>query len=302
MEVFVRLGYLLALLGVGVAARRTGVLTERRTGWLNDAAFYVALPALVFSSTYDRALGELVSPALVGGVILVFATVIGLAWLVHRRRASRGRRSVAMVQSYHSNLGFLGLPLVEATLGGAASGTAAVVLGIGVLVQTPLTVLSLIAINDADADAAAELRGVVTNPVLVALAAGLSFSTAGLGVPGAVATGLGGVSELALPIALLCVGASLQVVDADVDYGLTGSVVAMKIGLMPALAWVIFTLLAVDATAAAAVVVMLGMPSAVSTYVYATELGGDSQLASLNVFASTLASLGTVALILEVMG
>ncbi|WP_415379898.1 AEC family transporter [Halosimplex sp. TS25] len=302
MEVFVRLGYLLVLLGVGVAARRADVLNERRTGWLNDAAFYVALPALVFSSTYDRALGELVSPALVGGVLLVFATVIGLAWLVHRRRASRGRRSVAMVQSYHSNLGFLGLPLVEATLGGAASGTAAVVLGIGVLVQTPLTVLALIAINDVDADATQELRGVVTNPVLIALVTGLSFSTAGLGVPGTVATGLGWVSEFALPIALLCVGASLQVVDADVDYGLTGSVVAMKIGLMPALAWVIFTLLAVDATAAAAVVVMLGMPSAVSTYVYATELGGDSQLASLNVFATTLASLGTVALILEVMG
>ncbi|WP_123538003.1 AEC family transporter [Halosimplex salinum] len=302
MEVFVRLGYLLAILGIGVGARQVGVLTERRTEWLNGVAFYVALPALVFSSTYDRALSELVSPALVGGVLLVFATVVGLAWLLHRRRASRGRRSVALVQSYHSNLGFLGLPLVEATLGGAASGTAAVVLGIGVLVQTPLTVLSLIAINDADADAAEELRGVVTNPVLIALVVGLSFSTLGLGVPGAVATGLGSVSELALPVALLCVGASLQVVDADLDYGLTGSVVAMKIGLMPAVAWVVFTLLAVDATAAAAVVVMLGMPSAVSTYVYATELGGDAQLASLNVFATTLASLGTVAVILHVMG
>jgi len=302
MEVYVRLGYLLALLLVGVAARRAGLLTERRTGWLNDLAFYVALPALVFSSTYDRALGELVSPALVGGVLLVFATVIAVAWLVHGRRASRDRRSVAVVQSYHSNLGFLGLPLVEATLGGAASGTAAVVLGIGVLVQTPLTVGSLIAINDADAAVADELRGVATNPVLLALVAGLAVSTAGLGVPAAAATGLGAVSELALPVALLCVGASLELVDADVDYGLTGTVVATKIGLMPALAWVVFTLLAVDATAATAVVVMLGMPSAVSTYVYATELGGDAQLASLNVFATTLASLGTVGIILQVMG
>ena len=302
MEVFVRLGYLLALLGLGVGARRAGILTEWRTGRLNDLAFYVALPALVFSSTYDRALGDLVSPALVGGVLVVFVTVVGLAWLVHRRHASRGRRSVAMVQSYHSNLGFLGLPLVEATLSGAASGTAAVVLGIGILVQTPLTVLSLIAINDADADAVTELRGVATNPVLLALAVGLGFSTAGLGVPGAVATGLGALSELALPIALLCVGASLQVVRADLDVGLTGSVVAMKIGLMPAVAWVVFTLLAVDPTAATAVVVMLGMPSAVSTYVYASELGGDSQLASLNVFATTLASVGTVAVILHVMG
>jgi malonate transporter len=302
MEVLVRLGYLLALLAVGVGARSVGVLTESRTEWLTAVAFYVALPALVFSSTYDRALEDLVSPELVGGALLVFSTTAGLAWLVHRGQPSPARRSVAVVQSYHSNLGFLGLPLVSATLGDAAAATASVVLGVGVLTQTPLTVGSLIAINDADASLTGEVRGVATNPVLIALVAGLAGSLVGLALPGAAETGLGALSELALPVAVLCVGASLQVAGEGFDVGLTGSVVAMKVALMPAVAWGVFSLLAVGGTALTAVVVMFGMPTAVSTYVYAGELGGDARLASLNVFVTTVASLGSVVVILQVLG
>jgi len=302
MSVAARLGYLLVLLAVGVGARQVGVLNERRTGWLNDLAFYVALPALVFSSTYDQPLEDLVSPALVGGALLVFATMVALAWVVHGRRAAGSRRSVAVVQSYHSNLGFLGLPLVGATLSETAAATASVVLGVGVLTQTPLTVGALIAINDADADVRAELRGVATNPVLLAIVAGLTASQVGLTLPGAVATGLGAVSELALPVAVLCVGSSLRLSSEGLDYGLTGSVVAMKVGVMPLVAWGVFTLLAVDPATVAPAVLMFGMPTAVSTYVYANELGGDAQLASLNVFVTTVASLASVAVIVQVLG
>jgi len=302
MDVAVRLGYLLVLLAVGVGARRVGLLNERRTGWLNDLAFYVALPALIFSSTYDQPLADLVSPALVGGALLVFGTMVGLAWVVHSRQPSRSRRSVAVVQSYHSNLGFLGVPLVGATLGDSAVATASVVLGIGVLTQTPLTVGSLIAINDADADLWDELRGIATNPVLIALFAGLTASQVGLSVPGTVDTGLGAVSELALPVAVLCVGASLRLSSEGLDYGLTGSVVAMKVAVMPALAWGVFTALAVEPASVAPAVLMFGMPTAVSTYVYANELGGDAGLASLNVFVTTVASLASVAVIVTVLG
>jgi len=302
MDVAARLAYLLVLLGVGVGARRVGVLDERRTGWLTGLAFYVALPALIFSSTYDQPLADLVSPALVGGALLVFGTMAGLAWAVHSRQPARSRRSVAVVQSYHSNLGFLGVPLVGATLSEAAAATASVVLGVGVLTQTPLTVASLIAINDANADVWDELRGIATNPVLIALAAGLSASQVGLAVPGAVDTGLGAVSELALPVAVLCVGASLRPSGAGLDYGLTGSVAAMKVAVMPALAWGVFTLLSVEPAALAPAVLMFGMPTAVSTYVYANELGGDAQLASLNVFVTTIASLASVAVIVQLLG
>ena len=302
MEVAWRLGALFALLSVGVGARRVGVLDERRTAWLTGTAFYVALPALIFTATYDRDLAALVSPALVVGVVLVIATTALVGWVVHRRRRTTGRRSVALVQSYHSNLGFLGVPLVALTLGPAATAVASVVLGVAALVQVPMTILVLVAMNDADAAVRDELGELATNPVLWALVAGLAGALVELSIPGRLDAGLGLLGQTALPLALLGVGASLQFDATEFDVGATGSVVALKVAVMPALAWAVFSLLAVSGTAFGAVVLLFGMPSAVSTYVYASELGGDARFASINVFVTTVASLATVGVVLQLVG
>lgn len=302
MEVLWRLGYLLAMLVAGLAARRVGLLNEHRTDRLTAVAFYVALPALIFTATYDQALGDLLSPALLVGVPVVIVTTAAVAWVVARRQRSPARRSVAIVQSYHSNLGFLGVPLVALTLGPAATAAASVLLGISLLVHVPLTVVVLVAMNDADASVGNELAELARNPVLVSLAFGLGAAGLGVGVPQSVDAGLGFLGEFALPLALLGVGASLQVDLGEVDPGATGAVVATKVALMPAVAWAVFSALTVSQAALAAAVMMFGMPSAVSTYVYASELGGDARFASVNVFTSTLASLASVVVILQVVG
>ena len=60
--------------------------------------------------------------------------------------------------------------------------------------------------------------------------------------------------------------------------------------------------LAVGSATFTASVVMLGTPTAVSTYVFAHELGGDEEFASLNVFVTTVASVGTLFLLIELVG
>ncbi|MEF8882260.1 MAG: AEC family transporter [Halapricum sp.] len=294
MDLLTRLLYMLGLLGVGVAARALGVLDDRRTNWLNRFAFYVALPALIFVSTYAEPLGEILSPTLVVGLWIVVLVTASLSWIVHRRRRTPATRGVAVVQSYHSNFGYLGLPLVAATLGSAAAAKASLILGVGALTQVPLTVLILLRVTDTDASVLDELRGVVTNPVLVALSIGLLFSWQGATVPAAAATGLGYLSDLALPVALLCVGASLELTLPERDYGTIGSVVALKVFFMPLLAWATFTALGAPTLTLQAGVLMFGAPTAVSTYIYASELGGNRRIASVNIFVTTVVSIVTL--------
>ncbi|RKD94654.1 AEC family transporter [Halopiger aswanensis] len=302
MEVVSRLLALLVLLLLGAGLRTTGILNTRRTATLNAVAYYVALPALIFVSTYDRDIGELLSPALLGGLLFVLFATAGIAWLVHRNRSSTPRRSVAIVQSYHSNLGYLGLPLVAATFNDDVTAIASVVLGVVTLTQLPLTIVVLSTLNGAGAAIGDEIRGLATNPVLAALVGGLAVGSVGISIPGPAATGLDVLGMLSLPLALLCVGASLQVDLPSVDLGATGSVIALKIVCMPAIAWLVFSVLAVDATTLTATVVMLGTPSAVSTFVFATELGGDKEFASLNVFLTTLVSIATLFVLITFVG
>jgi malonate transporter len=300
-EVAGRLLYLLALLAAGVGARAVGLLDETRTERLNSVAFYVALPALVFTSVYGQPLGSLLSPALVVGLWLVLFGTAAVAWYVHRYFSPDGRRGVAVVQSYHTNVGYLGLPLVALTFGEQTTAVASLVLGVVAVTQLPLTVLLLVRVNDGDVDIREEVGQLARNPVLVALLLGMVASTLSAPVPPTAAAGLGALSELALPVALLCVGASLPMDVASVDLGATGAIVALKLAWMPALAWVVFSALGVSAQTFVAGVVMLAMPTAVSTFVYAGELGGDDQFASVNIFVTTVASLGSLFVLLQVL-
>lgn len=302
MAVVEQLGFMLAFLTVGTLGRQAGILTSERTELLTALAFYVALPALVFASTYDRPLRELVSPALLVGFWLVVGLTVAVGWLVHRRRSVAGKRSVAMVQSYHGNMGFLGLPLVAATMGGEAAAVASVILGVGALTHVPVTVFLLIRVNGSEASLAGELTELLTNPVLVALLAGIAASVVGLSLPATAVGGLETISSVALPLALVCVGGTL---DTDLSVSAlrpSTSVVALKIVWMPVVAYIVYSALGLGATALAAAVVMLGVPTAVSTYIYTTELGGDEAFASLNVFVTTVASLGTLSLLVWLFG
>lgn len=298
MDLLGRFAYMFSLVAVGVAARRLGVLTATRNERLSQAAFYVLLPALVFVSTYDEDLNRLLSLELVAGLVAVLGVLAALSWVVNRG-GDNDVRSVTVVQSYHGNMGYFGVPVVAATLGSTAAATASVILGLGALVQIPLTILVLVTLNDADADLADELYSVATNPVLLTLAVSLGFATANLGVPGAVERGLGWLATLSLPVALLAVGGAMELGDIDVPLTRTGSVVALKVLVMPLVAWLVFTGLGVDTLTRNAGVVMFGAPTAVSTYVYAAELGGDAELASVNVFATTVAAIVSLFFVLR---
>lgn len=300
--VVLRLASLLALLVLGAGLRAVGVLDDRRAGRLNAVAYYVALPALIFVSTYAYSIGEIVTPALVVGVFVVFFGTVASALVVHRNRSVAERRGVAVVQSYHSNLGYLGVPLIAATFGDEVTAAASAILGLVSLVQVPMTVFVLSTSNGAATTVRAEVRRVLTTPVLVSLVAGLGVGSTGVAVPGILAGGLDLLGGFALPLALLCVGASLEFDVPTVDVGASAAVIALKIVVMPVIAWGVFWGLPVDATTFTAGVVMFATPTAVSTFVFAAELGGDEAFASLNVFLTTLLSMGTLFVLFTVLG
>ena len=301
MALVARLLGLLVLLFAGTGLRQVGILDASRTARLNTVAYYLALPALVFTATYDRNIAAILTPALVVGIVAVLASTAGLAWLLTRHQGLPARRSVALIQSYHSNLGYLGLPLVAATFDGAVTAVASVVLGIGSLIQVPITVIALVSINGAETRLVDQLAELGRNPVLLALIAGIVIGSLGIPVVQPAVAVLDVLAALALPLALLCVGATLQVDRTAFDWGATGSVIGLKLVVMPALAWVAFSALGVSTAAFTAAVVMLGTPTAVSTYVFASELGGDSQFASLNVFATTVASLASLFVLISLV-
>lgn len=302
MSVATQLAYMLALLSVGAGLRVVGVLTEHRRDRLTAVAFYVALPALVFTSTVNRSLSDVLVWRLFVGVTAVYLAVTGIGWVVHRGHEKPAQRGVAVVQSYHCNMGFLGLPFVAASFSGVTVGKASVIHGFGSLIQITLTVLLLTRITNSDADVVDELGNLTRNPVLIALALGLTGGTIGLSLPGLLEDSLGVLGNLALPIALPAVGASLTAEGGLVDPPTVCAITTVKLLIMPVVALMVFTGLGASPTTLRAGVLMLAMPTAVSTYIYSSELNGDGDLASATVLTTTVVAVATLFGVVQVLG
>lgn len=289
---------ILLLLAAGLVSREAGLLNSFRVKLLNKFAFYVALPALIFHSIYARSLEEIFSPALVSGFCLVILLTLGAGWLIYRNLKDDAKRSMAMTQSYHGNLGYMGLPIVIMGFGEAAGAKAGLLVGVGSPLQIALTTILLVHLSGVRTGLKGKLVKIVANPVLLSLLAGLCFSFLQISIPGPPERTLSLLAETALPIALLGVGASIKLEKRKEDLSVFGSVIGLKMILMPVLGWVILNLLGVGPLGLKTGVLMLGMPTAVSTFIYAKEMGGDEELASKNISFTTVFSIATIAVLL----
>lgn len=283
---------------LGIVGRRVGLLSIFWSGVLSKLAFYVALPALVFLSVYARAFREIFSLSLLLVYVLVIFSMAGLGWLVFRGVQDDSKRSISVVQTYHGNLGYIGLPVVLVFLGEAAAGKASILLGLGAPVHILFTMILLVSINEARTGIIEQIKRVFLNPILLTLLIGIIFSILSLPIPNIADKILSLVSKTALPLALLGAGSSIEFGKTGKNWILLGSVLGLKLLVMPIIGFLFLLIFGVTGLTLRTGVLMLGMPTAISTYVYARELGGDEKLASWNITFSTMLSLATIPIII----
>lgn len=287
-----------AILGAGYIGKRIGIITPPIVDILNKVAFYGALPALVFYSIYSRSFEEIYSPTLLIGFYIIIFSTLAIASISFRNLGDNASKSTSLIQSYHGNLGYMGLPIVTLAFGEIAGAKASFLLGFGSPIQISLTMILLVYLNQVKAQFWDQLKQIFLNPVLVALLVGVAFSFLAISLPSTFQKVISYLGDTALPLALLGVGASIEVEGYRERLRSISSVAVLKIVMMPIMALGLFSLLRIDFLTLRTGVLMLGMPTAISTYIYSSELGGDGKLASLNVSFTTLLSLITISTLL----
>ena len=110
------------------------------------------------------------------------------------------------------------------------------------------------------------------------------------------------LSDLALPLALLIIGASLsfKMVPSRLKAVLSNSL--LKLLLMPAVGWVLFYVLDLESGMILPAIILLAAPTATVTYVMAKEMHGDSQFAVVAISVNTLLSAATYTIWLSLVG
>lgn len=287
-----------ALIGLGYAAGRSRFFSEDATAAVTKFVFYFALPAMLFgfAATLDIAQiwdGSLAAAYLTGTVaVYLLATAVG--WV---RRLDTATCAVEAQCSVIGNVGFLGLPMLALLLGQAAVAPMILILSIDLIVFSSLIVI-LITGSREGALSLSILRtigtGLIRNPMIVAISAGLIWSATGWPIPTPANDFLQILGGAATPGALFAIGTSLASKSAE-RIEIAGWLSFAKLILHPAaVALTAIYLFPVDPFAFAVLIACAAMPVAGNVYMLAHHYGVAPQRVSASILISTAVSIVTL--------
>ena len=142
------------------------------------------------------------------------------------------------------------------------------------------------------------LGGIISNPIILGILAGLPFSLLQVDFPPMLAKGLDMLSACATPVALISIGAGFEGAKAIKKLAPTCAATFIKLILLPVIFLPIAAWMGFRDQAMVALVILCGAPSTVSGYVMAKNMGGDHVLAASIVVLSTALSAVTLTSIL----
>ena len=299
-----------AVIAAGVVAGRFERFGEAAASMLNDLVYYVALPALIFSSVAgaDVAGGVPVSAPLASVVTVLVAYGLGVTVALLARRPAREANAVGLVAGW-GNVGYLGIPLTVAVLGPASGFAASVTSTLHTaLAISVFLVVATVAGRDTERAGGVALVGLVArrvlgNPVVLAIALGAVVTLTGVGIPAPVTGAVDLLAAMAAPGGLFALGILLRGATSALRGGgarLAGIVgcVLVKIVVMPLLAVLAVALLDVPQPWAAVLVVMAALPDAATVFVLTAQYRTWYRESTAVVVLTTAASLVSLPLVL----
>jgi predicted permease len=298
---FVVIGVVIA---VGYLAARRGVLPDGAQVVLAQTSFRVATPALLFTVLAAADLGQVFSGTLwvTSAAALACAAVVVGAGVV--RRWGTRRTTIAAIAASMVNSANLGIPIAVHVLGDATLVAPLLLFQLVVLVPAAVVALDLSGPDDGTARWV-RLTAPFRNPVLIASVLGLLVSGLGWTVPSLLLDPLDLLASLAVPAVLLAYGISLHgapLPGRGPDRRAVLAVSALKLLVMPALAWALAVAVGIGGEQLFVVVVLSALPTAQNVYTYAVAYGSAERLAQQSVTVTTAGSIPVLLLVAALLG
>ncbi len=287
-----------ALIGLGYLAGRTRFFPPEATAYLTKFVFYFALSAMLFRFAANLSLAEIYSTrfvlAYLTGCIAIYALAVAVALF---RRVSVPEAAIEAQCAVIGNTGFLGVPMLVVLLGPDAAGPVLMILAIDLIVFSSVITLVITGAREGRMSWGI-LRilglGLLANPMIVSMVAGLGWSATGLAVPATVNEFLALLGGAATPCALFAIGASLATKSAE-RVAVAAWLSFCKLVLHPAAVAVSALLIFhVPMPEAGVMIAAASLPVAGNIYILAQHYGVAPQRVSASILISTAASILTV--------
>ncbi len=293
LDVFVSILPLFLVMALGMILRRARILEEDFVQKANQLVYRVCLPVLLFQKVSASAGGDslpmkpvyAMSALIFVGFIagFTFSTIIG---------ESRRTAGTMTMNGFRGNFAYMGLPVSFYLFGNNGLAIASLYMAFLVPFVNSLAVISLAYGALREFRVRSFLRSTLLNPLFVACMLGLAAGWMHVPVPTPVDRGMSIIAQMTLPLALLCIGASLKLDRIGLDRPALWVGVFLKLILLPGLGWIWLMLRGGEIMPADRIMmVMLAAPSALVNFVMADSMDGDADLSTGIIVVTTLGSI-----------
>lgn len=282
--------FLLILLGCFL--RRVGVLTEAFCQVSDRLVFQVALPVMLLCDMSALDMRQSVHSYFILfcalATTVIFFSLWGLSRLLLRDKSLVGE----FVQvSYRSSAAILGCSIIRNLYGTVGAAPLMILGSVPLFNIYAVVVLTMERPGDRMPSLKSAAKHVLKNPIIIGIVLGLLLSYLGVqSFPPILDKTLSSLSALATPLALLSIGANLQLKSALTHKGLSFTAAGIKLLLLPALFLPLAVFCGFTGDHLVALIVMLGGTSTPTCYIMAKNLGHDGQLTISVVVLTTLLS------------
>ena len=293
---------LFAILFTGWFLRKINFIDEKMDHSINKLVVYFAYPCLIVHN-----IGALdLTPGVLADFGLTFVLSLVLFYLygffckgyARVRKYPKDVSGIAEFAMSMPNNGFMGFPVALIFFGDSGlllmlAHNAAMNFFIFTYEHPPVTPKRILR-------AALKL---LLNPNILALFIGFAFSLSGLGVPGVLDEYLLYIGNVSTPMAMIFIGSTLtnykfrDIIRSVVT--IEGS--AVKLLLLPLLTLAAVVFLPIDPLIRSILVLGISFPTAATVPMLAEQEGLDAGIASKILFLSTVASIGTVPLLIHII-
>ncbi len=279
---------------LGWLLKRRNFITDEFVSVADKVVFKVALPVLVFK---DIAAADLYSDFNWRFVLFCFfgtCIFFGVTWIFAEIFIKDKSMIGSFVQgSFRGSAAILGMAFAQNIYG--TSGLVPMMIVASIPLFNIFSVIVLMrSANAGEKDKKAvlkkTLKGIVTNPIIIGIFAGIPFALLRVTFPPIIEKTLISVGSLSTPLALLAIGGSFSTGTALSKWKPTVAASIIKLILIPGIFLPIAVAMGFRNDEMVALLILTGAPTTVSSYIMAKNMDNDGVLASGIVVMTTLLS------------
>lgn len=283
------------MLALGYGIKQFKVIDDHSIDGMNKVAFKIFFPVLMFNSIYKTKLEDAFNPKhLFSAVIAVVILFFILCLVVPLIEKDSRKRGVMIQGMFRSNFVIFGLPISIALCGAENVGATSLLIAIIVPLYNALSIIALEIHRNQKVRVLNILKGIITNPLVLGGITGVAALLLHLQFPTAVEGAISDVAKITTPLSLILLGASFKFSEVKGNGKQAIITVLAKLVIIPLILIPIFILLGFRDVELVSLVVMIGAPTAVSSFTMAGQMDGDQPLAGQIVVFTSICSIVTM--------